>query len=275
MTAGNGNSVIWQRDCLDKLPLIPDGSVDMVFADLPYGVTGNKWDTVVPFAPLWEQLLRVGKKNAAFVFTATQPFATALINSQPKLFRYDLVWEKNNPAGFLHANKMPMRCHESILVFYRKLPTYHPQKTQGKRYVVTKGTGNISSGCYGTFARTDHAGTERHPRSVLTFGMPEHYQDRAGNVGRNVLHPTQKPLALLEWLVRTYTNEGETVLDPTCGSGTTGVACINTGRKFIGIEMDAGYVETTLRRMREAAGVAVPEPKATPPTGQLKMWGAA
>ncbi len=231
---------MWHGDCLDLLPGIPDGSIDMVFADLPYGVTANKWDSVIPFEPLWAELLRVGKRNAAFVFTATQPFATALINSQPRLFRYDLVWEKNWPSGWLNSKKMPMRSHEHILVFSAGNMTYNPQKVPGKPYSVKRSHRSQTYG--GARSQDGSYGAERHPQSVLRIA---HAERRAGR------HPTQKPVALLEWLVKTYTNPGDTVLDPTMGSGTTGVACLNTGRQSIGIEKDATYYATAQRRLAE------------------------
>ena len=234
-------------DCLDLLPSIPAGSVDLVCADLPYGVTANKWDSVIPFEPLWAELLRVGKRNAAFVFTATQPFATALINSQPKLFRYDLVWEKPNATGFFNARFAPLRAHETVVVFYRAKPTYHPQMSAGKPYkgmFAPKEQMSVNyrdmSGAK-AYTRRENPTGERFPRSVFFIAAKE-----------TKLHPTQKPVALLEWLVKTYTNPGDTVLDPTAGSFTTGVACINTGRSFIGIERDAGYFDLGLRRCHAA-----------------------
>lgn len=233
-------------NCLELLPAVPDGSVNMVFADLPYGVTANKWDVVIPFAPLWAELLRVGKRNAAFVFTATQPFATALINSNPKLFRYDLVWDKvTMPVGFANARRMPLRIHEYVLLFYRELPTYNRQMTPGAPYRVTASR-NQGGANYGMSIKAPpvkvNASGMRCPRSIL------HIPRGARNLeGRR--HPTQKPVALLEWLVKTYTNPGDVVLDPTMGSGTTGVACANTGRRFIGMELDPGYFATAQARL--------------------------
>lgn len=226
-------------DCLEVLPRIPDGSIDMVFADLPYGVTQNKWDTVIPFDALWQELLRVGKANCAFVFTATQPFATSLICSQPKLFRYDLVWAKRRSTGFFTAKHAPLRSHESILVFYAKRPVYNAQKSFGhKAYAERRNRSKSAS--YG-----QHVGTlsgndgSRWPLSVISFNQPE----------ERSMHPTQKPVALMEWLVKTYSNPGDTVLDPVMGSGTTGVACQKTGRKFIGIEKDAQYFAIAQNRI--------------------------
>lgn len=225
-------------DCLHLLKSVPDGVIDFMFADLPYGVTANKWDSVIPFAPLWEQLLRVGKKNCAYVFTATQPFATALINSQPRLFRYDLIWQKR-PTGQLSSKWRPMSEHEYVLVFGGN--TYNPQKTpraKPRKVGVKNGKGGES---YGAQQReTERYLTHFEPTSIAYF-----VQENAD------AHPTQKPVALLEWLVKTYSNEGDMILDPTMGSGTTGVACANTGRRFVGIEQDATYFETAVRRITE------------------------
>lgn len=238
-------------DCLEVLTAIATGSVDMVFADLPYGVTGNKWDTVIPFAPLWEQLLRVGKNNCAYVFTATQPFATALICSQPKLFRYDLIWQKTRITGFLNAKKMPLRNHENMLIFARSSVCYNPQKTlSGSRPRTINGS-VYAGNTYGNYKKQSHyADGSLYPRSVVQFGVPEQHQGRGIGTGRNVLHPAQKPVGLLEYLIKTYSNEGDLVLDPTMGSGTTGVACISNGRRFLGIEMDAAYYAIAKNRLR-------------------------
>lgn len=231
-----------QGDCLDVLPMLPDASVDMVFADLPYGVTANKWDTPIPLEPLWAELLRIGKPRCAYVFTATQPFATTLICSQRKLFRYDLIWEKPNAVGFLNANKSPLRAHESLLLFSCKAARYNPQMRIVNRSLPAMHS--KANRCYNTsLSVTTVSGNKRFPRSVL-------YIDHDRECGRlRKLHPTQKPVALLEWLIKTYTNEGDTVLDPTMGSGTTGVACLNTGRSFVGIELDQNYFKVASDRI--------------------------
>lgn len=240
-------------DCLELLPRVATGSVDMVFADLPYGVTANKWDSVIPFEPLWEQLLRVGKRNAAFVFTATFKFACALKDSQPDYLRYDLIWEKGRPTGMTTAKRQPLRAHESILVFYRAQPTYNPQmQPGGRKYGPQKANGGSeNSGNADThttaYVKENKVGMN-YPRSVLFFPSVNN---------REILHPTQKPVALLEWLIRTYTNSGEVVLDPTAGSGTTLVACANTGRHGIGIEKDAAYFATAQARL-DRAQLALP-----------------
>lgn len=244
-------NVLLHGCCLEELIKIPTDSIDMVFADLPYGVTANKWDTVIPFEPLWREILRIGKKNAAFVFTATQPFATAMINSQPKLFRYDLVWDKKLPTGFLNAKRIPLRVHELILVFYRKLPKYTPQKTTGKPY-SRKGRGSSTN------YRLKHDALSRtydgsgYPTSLIQIFSRDVY---VGN--KYTHHPTQKPVALLEWLVKTYSNPGDVILDPTMGNGTTGAACANTQRYFVGIEKDATYFATATKRVDDAYALAI------------------
>jgi len=222
---------------------IPDGSVDMILCDLPYGTTECKWDAVIPFAPLWEQYKRIAKNNAAIVLFAAQPFTTDLINSNRKMFRYDIIWRKNAPTGFLNANRMPLRAHESILVFYRRLPTYRPQKSKGKPYRTNSRT---NTQIYGAAQRipTVNQG-DRHPTSVVDFATCNTTKDKP-------VHPTQKPVPLLEYLIRTYTNEGETVLDNCMGSGSTGVACLHTGRNFIGMEKDSDYFTIAERRIAAA-----------------------
>lgn len=244
-------------DCLSLMPVLPDASVDMVFADLPYGVTANKWDTVIPFEPLWRELLRVAKPNAAFVFTATQPFATALIMSQPKLFRYDLVWEKTTATGHLNAKKMPLRAHEHVLVFYRKAGAYNPQITP-----ATELRGSTSSRSQAQSSNYGYAADKppwvdnglRQPRSVIKIGVEKR---------RASVHPTQKPVALLEWLIKTYSNSGDVILDPTMGSGTTGVAALNTGRRFAGFEKDRSYYQSAKQRISATQARAATPPSTT------------
>jgi DNA modification methylase len=226
-------------DCLDRMAEIPGGSVDMVLADLPYGTTACKWDAVIPFEPLWSQYRRVTKPNAAIVLTASQPFTSALVMSNPKALRHAWVWQKE-PTGNLNARRMPMPEHEDILVFYAR--RYFPQ---GLRPTLRKrgAKDNSRTDVYGAQSRVAYQQTVTgYPTTILPFA-----KDRAG------LHPTQKPVALMEYLIRTYTHDGETVLDNTMGSGTTGVACVNTGRDFIGIERDPGYFAIAERRIEDAA----------------------
>jgi DNA modification methylase len=234
-------------DCLDRMQEIPDGSVDMVLCDLPYGTTNCRWDSVIPFEPLWREYRRVTKPNAAIVLTASQPFTSALVGSNLKDFRYCLVWDKvNKYTGALNANRMPMKRHEDIAIFYRALPTYNKQYRDGKPFksVNTNGHGGYTE--YGTGAerRFTVNNGKHNPCSVVAIPA-----DNKLELGH---HPTQKPVALMEYLIRTYTHEGETVLDNTMGSGTTGVACVNTGRKFIGIERDEAYFAIAERRIAEA-----------------------
>lgn len=226
-------------DCLEVMAGIPDGSVDLILCDLPYGTTACKWDSVIPFGPLWAQYRRIAKKNAAIVLTASQPFTTALIASNMREFRYDLKWCKTQATGFYNANRMPMRAHEDIAVFYRALPTYNPQKTPGEAYRQRRGS--ASDVYQGKDLHETVSDGARHPLSWRVF---QRDADKS--------HPTQKPVALMEYLIRTYTNEGETVLDNCMGSGTTGVACANTGRRFIGIELDPGYFEIARSRIEQA-----------------------
>lgn len=229
-------------DCLELLKDIPDGSVDMVLCDLPYGITACKWDSVIPFEPLWEQYHRLVKPNGAIALFGSEPFSTALRNSNLKEFRYDWIWEKEQGANFMLCKYQPYKVHEIISVFSRERHLYHPQMTAGKPYVSGKGTsgdvtGNVKK------KQTVNTGT-RYPRSILRFNTDK---GRGGG-----LHPTQKPVTLLEYLIQTYTNPGMTVLDNCMGSGSTGVACVNTGRSFIGMELDPGYFEVAKQRIQSA-----------------------
>ena len=236
---------LMQGDCLDRMKEIPDGSVDMVLADPPYGTTQCKWDSVIPFEPMWEQLKRVLKHNGAIVMTASQPFTSALVMSNVKMFKYCWVWDKvNRPTGHLNAKKMPLRQTEDVVVFYSNPPSYNPQMTQGKPYTAT---GSKQSCNYGSQVKSTTVCADglRYPRELIRIAA-----DERGTVGR--IHPTQKPVALMEYLIKTYTNEGETVLDFTMGSGTTGVAAKNLGRSFIGIELDQDYFEIAKGRINDA-----------------------
>lgn len=234
------NSYIKQGDCLELMKEIPDGSVDMILADLPYGTTKNEWDKCIPLDLLWEQYKRVIKENGAMLLFAQMPFAARLVNAEPKLFRYDWIWQKTMSTGFLNANRMPLRVHENILVFYKRLPTYNPQMTDGDSYVVRH---VINSSNYGKHNPiTTVCDGKRFPVDIITFS----------NGNYKSLHPTQKPVALLEYLIKTYTNEGETVLDNVMGSGSTCVAAINTNRQYIGFELDEAYFFTAKQRIEEA-----------------------
>ena len=227
-------------DCIELMKKIPSGTIDMVLADPPYGTTACKWDSVIDFKLMWEQLERIIKPNGAIILMSAQPFTSFLVCSNPKLFKYDLIWDKPAGTGFFNAKKMPLRNHENILVFYKKLPTYNPQMTHGhKRKTAVKK--EVNSEVYGkAFKKTNYDSTSRYPRSIQTFSSDKQ---------KSNLHPTQKPILLMEWLINTYTNENDIVLDFTMGSGTTGVACVNTGRSFIGIELDENYFNIAKKRI--------------------------
>lgn len=238
-----------QGDCFELMKGIPDGSIDMILCDLPYGVTANKKDKTIPFEPLWKEYERIIKPNGAVVLFGQGTFYVDLVNSNRKLFKYDLVWNKQLTSGFLNAKRMPLRQHEQIAVFYKKLPTYNPQFSKGKP-LHSKGQAyknkEIKNQNYGKFEVTDdsRAGSEeKYPTSILSFSKPH---------PSVAVHRTQKSVDLLEWLVKTYTNKGETVLDNCMGSGSTGVACVNTDRSFIGIEIDWDCFIIAKSRIEEA-----------------------
>lgn len=232
-------------DCLEKMLLIPDKSIDLIAADLPFGTTRNAWDSVIPLPELWEQYERVIKDNGAILLNAQTPFDKVLGASNLKLLRYEWIWEKTLATGHLNAKKMPMKAHENILVFYKKLPTYNPIKTTGHARKVSKAEHKINSKMstnYNPTGLTTYDSTERYPRSVLKFPTDKQ---------KSALHPTQKPVALVEYLIKTYTDPGDTVLDNVIGSGTTAIAAINTGRNFIGIERDPGHHATAVNRIAQ------------------------
>lgn len=235
-----------QGDCLEKMKYIPDKNIDMILCDLPYGTTSCKWDTIIPFEPLWEQYSRIIRPNGAIVLTTSQPFTSALVMSNIKQFKYEWVWDKVNKfSGHLNAKKQPMRQTERVSVFCYGSTNYYPQMENGEPYTA------ISSGSksqiYGK--QTDKIKTvsdgKRYPRDIIKIKG-----DERGTVGR--IHSTQKPVALFEYLIKTYTMEDETVLDNCMGSGTTGVACKNLNRNFIGIELDPEYFKIAVRRISTA-----------------------
>lgn len=231
------NYTLYHGDCLEILPALPAQSVDAIICDPPYGTTACKWDSVIPFEPMWAQLKRIIKPRGAIVLFGSQPFTSALVMSNPKWFKYEWMWRKSKPVGHLNAKKRPMLAHESICVFYSRLETYNPQGTH-ETYAVIKRTNN---GAYRECSKTTAQTMTGYPCTDLIF--PHDI---------SVGHPTQKPVALMEYLIRTYTHEGETVLDFTMGSGTTGVAALNTGRRFIGIERDEGYCNIAVQRLNAA-----------------------
>jgi len=237
------NVWLMKGDCLKRMKEIESGSVDLILTDPPYGTTACKWDSVIPLDKMWEQLKRIVKPSGAIVMTASQPFTTTLIASNMEMFKYCWVWEKTLFTNFAQVKKQPAKRHEDICVFYQKQPTYNPQMGQGKPYSDKERA--RSMGVTGDALPSKKAITNtgtRYPSSVQKFSN--------GNNGN--VHPTQKPVALMEYLIKTYTNENETVLDFTFGSGTTGVATINTNRKFIGIEMDDHYFDIGSKRILES-----------------------
>lgn len=239
------NHTLYHGDCLEILSYVEDNSVDLVLCDLPFGTTNCAWDSVVDLAKLWCHYAFVTKSNAAILLFAQVPFNIILGQSNLKDLRYEWIWEKTTATGHLNANRMPMKAHENIMVFYNSLPTYNPQKTTGHTPVNSYTKHQDDGEIYGkTQAGLSGGGsTERFPRDVLVF--PTDKQKEA-------LHPTQKPVKLLEYLIETYSNEGDTVLDNTFGSGSTGVAAANTGRRFIGIEKDDKYFEIGKKRIETA-----------------------
>lgn len=240
-------------DCLELMKAIPDNSVDLILCDLPYGVTDCEWDSVIPFAPLWEQYNRIAKENAAVVLFSVQPFTTKLIQSNMKHFRYCWYWKKNNKTGAPFAKVQPMRCIEDICVFYKHKPLYNPQGLVELKKPIQrreKAAGNVYRTQHKEYAQK----YTNYPSHLLRFA-----NEAAGNKAR--LHPTQKPVALLEYLIKTYTNEGATVLDNCMGSGSTGVACVNTGRNFIGMELYKPYFEIAKKRIHTAQSYELNEVK--------------
>jgi len=239
-------STLVHGDCLEKMQDIESNSIDMICCDMPYGTTNCRWDSIIDLGVLWEQYTRIAKDTAAIVLFAQTPFDKVLGCSNLKYLKYEIIWEKTSATGHLNAKKMPMKAHENILVFYKKLPIYNPQKTEGHVRKTSKTGRTYNSDLYGgESAKPEYSSTERYPRSVQVFSSDKQ---------TNLVHPTQKPVRLLEWLVRTYSHEGHTVLDNCMGSGTTGVACKHLNRNFIGIERDDEYFN--LARERIAAATA-------------------
>ncbi len=241
-------------DCLEKMRDIPDKSIDMILCDLPYGTTACRWDVVIPFEPLWEQYKRIIKDRGAIVLFGSQPFTSALVMSNPKWFKYQFIWDKKQSGNFQLAKYQPLKVHEDICIFGNGRVNYYPimedadiskNRPNKKEMGNTTGLKHLSSGIYSYSENRDE--TKRFPKSILEY----HARNRECN-SLNRVHPTQKPVALLEYLIKTYTLEGEIVLDNTMGSGSTGVACINTKRNFIGIEKDDKYFEIAKKRIEES-----------------------
>lgn len=231
------------EDCLTGMYRIPDSSIDAIICDLPYGTTQCKWDTILPFDILWSQYKRIIKPDGAIVLFGSEPFSSHLRLSNIQWYKYDWVWDKIKGTGFLNAKKQPMRNHEIISVFYKRQCTYNPQKTFGHSMKKSFRSKSLQTEVYGVMNKDYYyESTERYPRSIQTFST---------DTQSSSLHPTQKPVALLEYLIKTYTSEGDTVLDNCMGSGTTAVASINTNRYFIGFEIDKKYYDIASKRITE------------------------
>lgn len=231
---------IYNMDCLEGMKNIPDKSVDMILCDLPYGTTACKWDNIIPFEPLWEQYERIIKDNGAIVLTASQPFTSKLVISNTKIYRYNWIWEKSYSTGFMNANKMPLKSYEDICVFYKKLPTYNPQGIVGCNKLQIRKKDKKTT-VYNDMGLKEGYYTQKfsnYPKDIIITTRKE-----------KTIHPTQKPVALFEYLIRTYTNEGDLVLDNCIGSGTTAIAAVNTGRFFIGFEKDENYFNIANERI--------------------------
>lgn len=229
-------------DCLDVMRDIPDKSIDMIICDLPYGKTSCTWDIVIPFEPLWEQYKRIAKDRTAIVLFGSQPYSTDLINSNRAYFKYELIWDKDRPSGFALANKRPLQQHENILIFYKNQPTYNPQKTKG----IPSANGWNKTKEYSSQPKLPaikkQYDNNKYPTSII-------YQKKNG--ASTYLHSTQKPVALFEYLIKTYTNKGDLVLDNCIGSGTTAIACLNANRHYVGIELSEKYVEMANNRIEQ------------------------
>lgn len=239
---------LFNGDCLHLMKNILDKSIDCIICDLPYGVTAkNKWDTIIPYEQLWKEYNRIIKDNGAIILFGQDKFTAETMLSNRKMHRYNLIWRKVLPSGFLNANRMPLREHEDIMVFYKKLPTYNPQKIKGNpchskgKVVGEMNDKQLQNNNYGDFKCVETKGDMKFPTSILEFPKPH---------PSIAVHPTQKPVELLEWLIKTYTNENEVVLDNCMGSGSTGVAAVNLNRKFIGIELEKEYFDTATNRIK-------------------------
>ena len=235
-----------QGDCLELMKDIPDCSVDMILCDLPYQRTKNSWDVAIPLNQLWGAYNRIIKPNGCIALFADGMFMADLMESNRAMWRYNLVWDKVLPTGFLNANRQPLRRHEELCFFYKKQPTYNPQKTAGKKSHSKGKEKSCANNNYGGYSFVDNSemhGETKYPTSMLQFRKPH---------PSKTVHPTEKPVFLLEYIVRSYTNEGDVVLDNCMGSGSTGVACVNVGRRFIGIELDPIYFSVAEQRIGEA-----------------------
>src|SRR5574344_1255576 len=234
---------IYNMDCLEGMKLIDDKSIDCIICDLPYGTTQCKWDTIIPFEPLWEQYNRIIKDNGAIVLFGSEPFSSTLRLSNIKYYKYDWIWDKVKGTGSLNAKRQPMRNHELISVFYKKQCIYNPQKTYGHKMKKSYRSKDLQTDVYGEMKNDyTYESTERYPRSIQVFST---------DTQNSSLHPTQKPVALIEYLIKTYTNEGELILDNCIGSGTTAVSCVNTGRNYLGFEKEKEYFDIAVKRVED------------------------
>ena len=243
---------LYKGDCLELMKNIRDKSIDCIICDLPYGVTSkNKWDTIIPYEPLWKEYKRIIKDNGPIILFGQDKFTAKTILSNEKMHRYNLIWNKVLTSGFLNAGRMPLREHEDIMIFYRKLPTYNPQFTEGKplhgmgeKFKKVKNNNNNYNdfnSCNNPSANRE-GDTKKYPKSILTFPRP---------ASSKMLHPTEKPVELLEYLIKTYSNENDVILDNCMGSGSTGVAALNTNRRFVGIELDEKYFNIAVDRLKD------------------------
>lgn len=242
---------IYNECCIIGMQRIPDKSIDMILCDLPYGTTQCKWDTIIPFNELWKQYERVIKEKGAIVLFGSQPFTSALIMSNPKRFRYEWIWEKSKASNFLNAKKQPLKAHENIVVFGLETPIYYPQKTKGMPF--NKGIRKSNNGTF-----TEAFGSVKDNITIVNadgYRLPRSVQYFITAESEGKYHPTQKPIPLMEFLIKTYTIEGETVLDNCMGSGTTAIACINTRRNYIGFEKDSNYHKLSEERVMKHKGM--------------------
>lgn len=236
---------IHQGDCLALMPSIPDKSVDMILCDLPYGTTNCAWDSIIDMGKLWQEYERVIKDNGAIVLTASASFTFKLWQSNEQLFRYKMVWDKNCKIGFMDANRRPMRQHEDVLIFYKKPPIYNPQKSKGDKYRNKRKKNDVPE-YMGRIERTDTVNNgDRYPSDIISIDSVILSKEGGG------MHPTQKPVALFEYLIKTYTNENDLVLDNCAGSGTTAIACINSNRRYICIEQNEEYIKRSRQRVQD------------------------
>jgi len=251
--ADKPNNYLWNGDCLELMKDIPDKSMDAIICDLPYGTTACKWDSVIPFKPIWEQYKRIIKDNGAIVLFGSQPFTSSLVMSNTKMFKYEWIWQKSRPANFMNAKYQPMKYHENILVFSIKRHNYYPIKFKGNKNHASKPR-NGKSNIYNIKNNKNGIDTNdmKFPKSIAEFKSTDSTKN---------LHPTQKPLELLKYLVKTYTNENDWVLDNTCGSNTTGIACYDLNRNYIGIEKDIDIYNVAKKRVEENILLRANEPK--------------